>query len=1401
MSALAIAVARPPEADAAKAKLGIEVTFVSRFGGDLNGDGRLDPSVDPVDAPRDLGEVEVVAHPAPGACSAGAAATWLVDGQSAATGQDCSLDLRGPVGAKRELELRLGGAVARKTVQLNDKLVVALGDSVASGEGNPGPGGRWLDPRCHRGAAAGFEQAARLVAAANTSGSLTFVNLACSGATIAHGLLGPYAGIAHEHGPRPAGTQVERLARLDGERPVDAVLISIGANDVNFEPLIRHCALVPDCASAPLHAGQAEDADSAEAAALTQLASSYDGLARALAPIVPPPRTGPTAGTAPVILSEYFDPLTGPTGKLCSHLFGGAITHSELQWAEDSVLQPLNGEASAAAHRHHWQFAGGIAAAFRGHGYCAGSADRWVNRLSESLPSLRGTLHPNLAGHLAIADRTAPSLAVALGLAKPPAPAEPPSNSTGANHDVRVAIVIALLALVLIVVLIAMRRTRSAGRAWATRLAWLPRHTSLADRMRTQSDLNLPTLVPHRDVPPSPLVDALLKALGALLAGVVSLGFVAFVGGAIETVRFWAARYPVDQAVKAVSRQQLLVVGAQALSIFAILGVAAVIVLWLVDPSGRPVHATRRAVALLVFIELVIAVAVGDYGMRQARELVLGFAVATLLAAFVVDVAVSQGNVVARVRQAPHQFVRVPSQESLPRRVAHVAVQVAPFVLLAFAVGNALVRTHASDRLVYVLLPVFLAAILLMAPASAAEVAWSEPPAATPAAQRARALVPARTVLALVLLLSFAAFVIHDEKWLAGAALAAMVLSALVLTIGRVSGNRFLPFAIAIFFAAGAYGGILACLRTVDAPQGQPVAVLVENNRAVCGVWAGDGGGRLWIGQVQLAERGALRRPAPRRSQLISVPESKQIDSAIGPLQRIGLAVDQAVRLRDGLEAQHPGSHWHDSGPQCLPRPPVPPPKRSRERSIAERVQPELVVDRRDGFWPVPVRTLFSMEDRRARICRRVADGVCIRLLTQGDLPWAGGEGEWLDYPADGLHVDDERTVEEDALGSLDPDKTAREYFLVTRGAGPDSPWTVQFWFFYTFNYQPLNDTLGLVHAGYHEGDWESIGLLLSAHTHRPRYVWMARHENEGQVFVWNEPALHHVAGRLQVFAAKGSHADYESCLRQKRHEAPAGLIDDRPQCDPTEQLHLSPEATPLTDLSRVPWACWHGRFGHHPGDQIQERVPYESADGPLGPLWQQHFGGVTSEPCRGIPDPGHRDGPVEEVLPNRVAKQLQARAGRLDPLANSCSDWERPPATGVYLVACSPDQIGSYFASGLEDPGAVSLHIDTVTADKLAAGPPSVPAVRRDAQLRRLDDWRVAASGAITAEVYAACPSGDARLEVRFPIVRFRPQERLRLDDRERSIWRLRDEDGATVASATPHLLGTDKPPRLACN
>ena len=119
---------------------------------------------------------------------------------------------------------------ARQPVRVKDLLVVSIGDSIASGEGNPYATERlvnvdvngneiripkdatWQDERCHRSGVAGPAQAARHLETTSTRTSVTFVHLACSGASIADpipgddladgGLLDPYVGIEPRAVPR-----------------------------------------------------------------------------------------------------------------------------------------------------------------------------------------------------------------------------------------------------------------------------------------------------------------------------------------------------------------------------------------------------------------------------------------------------------------------------------------------------------------------------------------------------------------------------------------------------------------------------------------------------------------------------------------------------------------------------------------------------------------------------------------------------------------------------------------------------------------------------------------------------------------------------------------------------------------------------------------------------------------------------------------------------------------------------------------------------------------------------------------------------------------------------------------------------------------------------------------------
>jgi hypothetical protein len=188
-------------------------------------------------------------------------------------------------------------------ISVRDVLIAGMGDSVGAGEGNPDgavrlsdigfcfrrflsgstseyyrPGrdgftgdkscadmssgdsgasdwrrhaARWANAPCHRSLYSYQTRAALALAIENPHLAVTFIPLACSGATISAGFLGPQnireCPSPEANSPCPAGvkaqiaTLAEALAnarRAGTDRPLDLVLLTIGANDVLFSALV-----------------------------------------------------------------------------------------------------------------------------------------------------------------------------------------------------------------------------------------------------------------------------------------------------------------------------------------------------------------------------------------------------------------------------------------------------------------------------------------------------------------------------------------------------------------------------------------------------------------------------------------------------------------------------------------------------------------------------------------------------------------------------------------------------------------------------------------------------------------------------------------------------------------------------------------------------------------------------------------------------------------------------------------------------------------------------------------------------------------------------------------------------------------------------------------------------------
>ncbi len=394
---------------------------------DVNADGVVDyPRSKVLIAPTNY-QVDLDACDASANGKVPATFTWKVDGQEVGSTSDCVFRWRPAAEGTYSVELTVTGAAGEsqsvtKSVKVEDLLVISVGDSIASGEGNPdivSPYSVWQEARCHRTAFGGPAQAARLLEAADVKSAVTFVHLACSGARMIGdldannnpqagdlgigGLLTPYEGVVPDNDDcvntgriswdycEPP--QLERAKALAGDRIPDALTVSIGANDMRFSTILTYC-MKPfnDCSLDEQGRGLFEER-------IKLLEGRYAAVAakiKALWPTMDPSR---------VFITQYPDPTTTETGEVTLDCgVSSGITEHEAAWAHTTVVPALNKKVAEAAAKHGWTLADGIPEAFTGHGYC--SDDRWVMDIRDTFweqGDKNGGYHPNYEGHSAYA--------------------------------------------------------------------------------------------------------------------------------------------------------------------------------------------------------------------------------------------------------------------------------------------------------------------------------------------------------------------------------------------------------------------------------------------------------------------------------------------------------------------------------------------------------------------------------------------------------------------------------------------------------------------------------------------------------------------------------------------------------------------------------------------------------------------------------------------------------------------------------------------------------------------------------------------------------------------------------------------------------------------------------------
>lgn len=305
--------------------------------------------------------------------------------------------------------------------------------------------------KAHRSTIAAPAQAAKRIEAADPRTSVTFVSLAASGAGIETGVINAYPGQDPFVGGPPLMSQIEALKRLVGRRKIDALVISIGVNDAGFSQAIQALIMHPhgditySKIAQAVHDGIWKRLDKAEPLLVNIAENLFTGQIRwqnrlgldklfdmlfALDRHLQEKqltilRTYLMGYPDPTTLWENGKVVTCPEALTAAA--GGSgyrLDRSEMDWARQNIIQPLNdillqaaGRLSQPPRNFLWTYV--TPADYRGHGICAGGQGiesdpngRWIRRHKESnmvqgpeLSRTTGTMHPNSFGHQAQRDQ------------------------------------------------------------------------------------------------------------------------------------------------------------------------------------------------------------------------------------------------------------------------------------------------------------------------------------------------------------------------------------------------------------------------------------------------------------------------------------------------------------------------------------------------------------------------------------------------------------------------------------------------------------------------------------------------------------------------------------------------------------------------------------------------------------------------------------------------------------------------------------------------------------------------------------------------------------------------------------------------------------------------------------
>ena len=390
-----------------------------------------------------------------GAVPVGATCAWTVDDGDGP--QSSTFDCAEPVNLRvrygrttvvtADVSSAEGSQRAFTEIAVRDIFIAGLGDSVASGEGNPDrpvaladegfcfrsylgtaaaqyyrpsragyKGGRaceapdslavwqrqsalWFNPACHRSLYSYQTRAALALAIRYPHIAVTYLPLACTGATIADGLFGSQR--ARDCLPSKSGSgacqgtvngqlaelreAVSAAKRRQADRQLDLVLLSVGANDIYFSGLVAD-VIVDTATERALfrRSGVMASVDDARSAMTRDLPQGFAKLREALKPLV-------GGDLSRVVYTSYANPTLANGGAPCPGGRAGFDIHPSFNaqpqrlaavssFVENEFLPQLRALAMCEGgilcrnpRADRMTFVDGHQASFASHGFCARS--------------------------------------------------------------------------------------------------------------------------------------------------------------------------------------------------------------------------------------------------------------------------------------------------------------------------------------------------------------------------------------------------------------------------------------------------------------------------------------------------------------------------------------------------------------------------------------------------------------------------------------------------------------------------------------------------------------------------------------------------------------------------------------------------------------------------------------------------------------------------------------------------------------------------------------------------------------------------------------------------------------------------------------------------------------------